>query len=289
MTPELLAEKERLRLVELFSHDILDTEEEKPFNDLTELASLICNCPMAGISFIDERRQWFKARKNIDLTQSPRNASFCTHTVLLDDFMQVRNASEDSRFEFNPVIVNSEVVLFYAGVPVHSASGQCLGTVFVMDTEPGKNLTQSQAESLKLISKQITHLLELKLRKKMILRQARTLVEVEKDIARLAKTEQESERKFIAHQLHENFAQTLAAIKLLIEFAEKSRESGGPFIQKSKDNLVQMINDLRNLSNSMVSPMISHEWKPNAEVESDEAHTVITYGCEDGTAGYNTN
>src|SRR5690606_35184563 len=111
MTPELLAEKERLRLEELFSHDILDTEEEKPFNDLTELASLICNCTTAGISCIDEHRKSSKARKNIDLRQSPRKASFCTHTVLLDDFMQVKNASEDSRFEFNPVILNSEVVL----------------------------------------------------------------------------------------------------------------------------------------------------------------------------------
>src|SRR5690606_9023420 len=101
----------------------------------------------------------FKARKNIDLTHSPRNATFCTHTILQDEFMQVKNASKDSRFEFSPVIVNSQVALFYAGVPIHSASGQCLGTVFVMDTEPGEGLTQSQAESLKLISRQITHLL----------------------------------------------------------------------------------------------------------------------------------
>jgi|GEM_PF-7023352 len=128
-----------------------------------------------------------------------------------------------------------------------------------MDNNPKATLTQDQKDALKIIANQITYQFELRMRNKLIIQQADALVEVEKKVTRLVITEQESERKYIARELHENFAQTLAAIKLYIEFAEQSNDKSGLFIQKSKDNLVQIINDLRNLSHSMVSTTLKEE------------------------------
>lgn len=59
----ILPDNEEQRLNNLLSYEILDTPEEKDFNDLAELAVQISGCPYALISFTDKDRQWFKAKK----------------------------------------------------------------------------------------------------------------------------------------------------------------------------------------------------------------------------------
>ncbi len=54
------------RLNALRSYHILDTAEEKDFDELTELASAICQTEIALISLVDEERQWFKSHTGID-------------------------------------------------------------------------------------------------------------------------------------------------------------------------------------------------------------------------------
>ncbi len=250
---------EQLRLEDLIAYDILDTENEGPFNDLMELAAMICGCEIAAISFLDRDRQWFKARMNFPFTQTPRSVSFCTHTILGGEVMIIEDAKKDSRFSSSPLVNNEPNIGFYAGAPIISSAGFNLGSVCVMANTPRPTLSDVQVNGLEKIARQVTHLLELKVRNKLILQQAESLVEVEKNITRLAITEQESERKYIARELHENFAQTLAAVKLYIEFAEQSKDTSGHFIKKSKDNLVQIIKELRNLSNSMVPTTLEEE------------------------------
>ena len=252
MSNDLTSINELLRLEDLLSYAILDTEEEKQFNDLLELAGLICGCRIATISFVDKHRQWFKAKQNISVNETDRDISFCSHTILGNEVMVVENASADSRFCSSP-LVKDKNIQFYAGAPIRSSAGYNIGSVCVMDNIPNKSLSVEQKEALMKIANQITCLLELRVRNRLIVRQAESLLQLEKKITRLLITEQESERKYIAHELHENFAQTLAAIKLNIEFAEQSHDKSGHFIQKSKDNLVQIIRELRNLSNSMVT------------------------------------
>ena len=45
------------RIAALHSYHILDTAEEKDFDDLTELASFICQTPVALVSLVDTDRQ----------------------------------------------------------------------------------------------------------------------------------------------------------------------------------------------------------------------------------------
>ncbi len=72
--PEIL-ENEAKRLNALRRYKILDTLPEREFDELTQLASFICETPIALISLVDRERQWFKARVGIDVEETSRDIS----------------------------------------------------------------------------------------------------------------------------------------------------------------------------------------------------------------------
>ena len=62
--------READRLDALRSYRILDTPREQDFDDIAQLASEITGTPIAMVSLIDDRRQWFKAAVGTDLNES---------------------------------------------------------------------------------------------------------------------------------------------------------------------------------------------------------------------------
>src|SRR3954464_15114527 len=90
---------EELRLHDLHSLEILDTPPEKEFDDLVALVAQIFACPIAGIGFLDKERIWFKSAIGLDITEFPRNMSFCAHTLLTNEVVVVSNALHDKRFQ----------------------------------------------------------------------------------------------------------------------------------------------------------------------------------------------
>lgn len=69
---------EKARLAALRDYDILDTEAEQAFDDLTLLAAQICGTPVAATAFLDERRLWFKAKRGAALEAIDRSIAFCS-------------------------------------------------------------------------------------------------------------------------------------------------------------------------------------------------------------------
>ena len=84
-------EKERVQ--ELLSYDVLDTDEEQLFNELTLLASQICDTPIALISLVDPNRQWFKSRIGLDVCETSREMAFCSHAILQKQIFEIQNSS----------------------------------------------------------------------------------------------------------------------------------------------------------------------------------------------------
>src|SRR5262249_53285653 len=152
---------EAARLEALRQYAILDTAPEEAYDELAELAAHVTGAAVAAIGFMDEKRQWFKARVGITSNGVPRETSICQHALGQDDLFVVSDASQDERFASLPSVVGEPYVRFYAGAPLLTPDGQTLGTLCVLDRIP-RVLDAAQRLSLRLIARQVMALLELR-------------------------------------------------------------------------------------------------------------------------------
>lgn len=153
---------EDARLEKLASYDLLDTLPEQDYDDLTRIASEICDTKISLISLIDKDRQWIKSSQGTDMKETPRDQAFCAYAINYpDELFLVKDAREDDRFSNNPLVTEDPNVVFYAGMPLVDTDGYALGSLCVIDHEP-KELTERQIDSLRALSKQVMNLIQLR-------------------------------------------------------------------------------------------------------------------------------
>ncbi|MEO5944255.1 MAG: hypothetical protein ABIP30_09605 [Ferruginibacter sp.] len=241
---------EEMRLRELYSFDILDTEAEEDYNELANLAAFVCGCPTAMISFIDKDRLWYKAKKKLDLKQTPREESFCTQTILTEDVTVIEDATKDKRFFNNINVIDGVKIRFYASAAIVSPGGYKLGTVCVIDTV-AKEISAEQVKYLVSISRQVSKLLDLRKKNKHILKTSEELLLTEKKISALNTNAREKEKLETAYQLNERIAQSLAAIRLNISLAQTSADKDNPYLENSIEEIKLLTEEITDLSKSL--------------------------------------
>ena len=228
-----LPDNEEQRLAEFLSYDILDTEAEALFDELTLLASQICDTPIALISLVDPDRQWFKSRIGLDATETSRNVAFCAHAILQKDVFEVSDASLDKRFSDNPLVAGDPNIRFYAGAPLMTPSGHAIGTLCAIDKVP-KVLTDEQKTSLQTLGHAVMSHLELRRKNKEQLR----INQFKSDFL-----------AYVSHEIRTPLNAVNTFSELLLEEAEK-QQLDDPFpsylthIHRSGERILTMINSV---------------------------------------------
>lgn len=172
-----LPKNEQARLDALRRYEILDTQAEQAYDDITRLAAHIARVPIALISLVDEDRQWFKSRIGIAVTETPREVAFCAHAILNPcQPLIVPDAAADDRFATNPLVTDAPHIRFYVGEPLVTTDQHALGTLCVMDHAP-RELTAEQLEALAALSRLVVNQLELR-RHAAELRQATAIQDI---------------------------------------------------------------------------------------------------------------
>lgn len=231
---------ENERLNALKSYSILDTLQENEYDDITFIASQICNTPISYISLIDDERQWFKSKIGLQIEETPREIAFCAHTIVSDkDYMLVEDARKDYRFSDNPLVTDEPKIVFYLGIPLITTDKYPIGTLCVVDKTP-RTLSENQIRMIQALSRQTIRLLEarknnleLNLRKKVLEERNKSL----DSFARIA-----------AHDLKSPINNIIQFIELLrneldIESKENIKELL-TIIEKSTYNVTQLIDGI---------------------------------------------
>jgi len=149
------------RLAALRDYDILDTEPEEMFDDIVRLASEICEMPISAISLVDDGRNWLKAETGLGVNEVPFENAICTHAILSDGFLEIKDTTLDLRTRDNPLVLGEPLLRFYAGAALNSPEGLPIGTLCVLDHRP-RELTPLQRQTLRVLAKQVMAQLDLR-------------------------------------------------------------------------------------------------------------------------------
>ena len=142
---------------------ILDTAPEDVFDELALLAAQICRTPIALITLVDAKREWFKSKFGLTVDEIPRESSFCAYTIQRPGLFAIRDALGDGRFSNNPLVVAEPKIRSYAGVPLITSEGFAVGTLCVMSTVP-KLLSKCQIRALEILGRQVSRWIALRCR-----------------------------------------------------------------------------------------------------------------------------
>ncbi|QEE50316.1 GAF domain-containing sensor histidine kinase [Flavobacterium alkalisoli] len=152
------------RLEKLYEYRILDTHSEEAFDKIALLAAQIFNTTSAFISFVDEDRVFLKS--NLSLLRNniiDRRDSLCSLAILEDNVTVFNDTHTSPDLMESPYVAGEDGIRFYAGAPLKSPEGYTVGTVCVVDTVP-REVTDSQLDMLKTLSKIIVNKLESRMR-----------------------------------------------------------------------------------------------------------------------------
>ena len=124
------------RLAALRELLLLDTPPEARFDKLVEFAASEFGMPIVLFSLVEDQRQFFKAKVGIATCSTGREESFCAHAILQPELFIVPDALEDERFFDNPLVTGAPHIRFYAGAPLVMPTGEAVGTLCLIDTQP---------------------------------------------------------------------------------------------------------------------------------------------------------
>ena len=182
-SPAPLPSNEAERLAALRRYAILDTAPDACFDRLVHLGARLFHVPIAVVSLVDKERQWSKAACGIEAGQSDRDIAFCAHAILGDDVFLIPDATQDTRFANNPLVIDGLKIRFYAGAPLTNPQGLKLGTLCLIDTEPRHDFSAHNQALLTDLAAVVVDQIEMRYATSDVLDEVETRIRAEDDLA----------------------------------------------------------------------------------------------------------
>jgi GAF domain-containing protein len=153
---------EQQRIAAVTAYQAAHVGARAPYlDDIARLAAIVVGTPIGFVSLIGRDKQFFAGRYGLDMEETPREVSFCGHTINGDMPMVVADAEADPRFRNNPLVAGEPGIRFYAGAPLMSAAeGPHLGALCVIDKAVRPTLTPDQKRQLSRLATLATEYIE---------------------------------------------------------------------------------------------------------------------------------
>ncbi|KQO83990.1 diguanylate cyclase [Methylobacterium sp. Leaf90] len=151
-------EVERLKV--LHDLEVFGSPPEPQYDAICRTTQALFGVPIALASLVGETEQRFKGRCGLEASRTPREVSFCTHTILSDEVLVVEDAAQDERFSANPLVTGEPHIRFYAGAPLVLSPGIHLGSLCIIDRTP-RSFSPEQQEQLRDLARTVVSQLRL--------------------------------------------------------------------------------------------------------------------------------
>ncbi|MCA6941270.1 EAL domain-containing protein [Pectobacterium polaris] len=157
-----ISKDEDKRLAALREYGIKNVLFDPGLSNLISLAANIFSVPIVLVSLVEAERQLFAASVGVPFCETPRDISFCAHTILKKKIMVVPDALKDARFKNNPLVVGVPYIRFYAGIPLITPSGHAIGTLCIIDLKPRTVFTKRDEHNLQDLASLVMDKLEMR-------------------------------------------------------------------------------------------------------------------------------
>ena len=242
-SPPLPEEKEESMQYALEQYRVLDTPEEKSFDEITSLAAAICGVSRSMIGLLDKNREWFKSHFGSDETEIKRSLSLTSfvvanpHRVLI-----IEDLANDERFATHPLVADVPHLRFYAAAPLIAENGTPIGSLSVADIKPHK-LTDVQQKTLETLAGQVMNLLELKKKIGQLEGTQKKLESLNSELSRFAYV--------VAHDIK-------SPLRNIHSLAEIVREDNKNLLPDDSQELIQHILDRSEAVNNLVNGILDY-------------------------------
>ncbi|MBU58698.1 MAG: bifunctional diguanylate cyclase/phosphodiesterase [Alcanivorax sp.] len=143
------------RLAALADYQVFGTPPEREFDRIVQLMAELFSVPTALIGFMGRESHYFKARTGFDACEASREVSFCTYTVERNKVLVIPDTTADPAYRDHPLVEGAPGIRFYAGAPIRTRDGQCIGAVSLVDYVPRAPLAESQEKVLQDLAEMV--------------------------------------------------------------------------------------------------------------------------------------
>jgi EAL domain-containing protein (putative c-di-GMP-specific phosphodiesterase class I)/GGDEF domain-containing protein len=155
----MLYNSEDERIDTLRQLGLINSPPSESFDRITRMAGQVFSLEASAISLTDSDRQWFMSRLGVSDTQMPRHDAPCNEVTESSERLVVPDLLANARYADSTLA--STGARFYAGTPLITRTGHCLGSLCVVGATP-RTATEVEMSALDDLAAMVMAQIELR-------------------------------------------------------------------------------------------------------------------------------